>query len=242
MHREYRKWYSPNLERDMELLVFGHAGARVLLFPTRTARFFDYEDWGVIGALQSHIENGWLQVYCLDSIDQESFYCFWCHPSGRINRHLQYEQYVIDEVLPFSAQINPNSCVMSVGCSMGAYHAINIALRHPGLFSKAVGMSGRYDLTTPMGDFGDLLSGYFDDNVYYNMPSRYIPNLWEEDLLNRLRKLEIILAIGQEDAFLDNNLQLSRELAGRGVHHSLYIWEGEAHKARFWRQMVQHYL
>ena len=90
MEREYHKWFSPNLRRNMELLVFGHAGAKVLLFPTRTARFYDYENWKVIESLRHHIEQGWIQLYCLDSIDQESFYCFWAHPQGRIFRHIEY--------------------------------------------------------------------------------------------------------------------------------------------------------
>jgi esterase/lipase superfamily enzyme len=38
MNREYYKWYSPCLHRDMELLVFGHAGARALVFSTYLAR------------------------------------------------------------------------------------------------------------------------------------------------------------------------------------------------------------
>lgn len=29
--RSYHRWFSASLQRDMELLVFGHAGARVVL-------------------------------------------------------------------------------------------------------------------------------------------------------------------------------------------------------------------
>ncbi|HEX8462331.1 MAG TPA: esterase, partial [Segetibacter sp.] len=84
MNREYFKWYSPQLKRDMELLVFGHGGAPVLFFPTRTARFYDYENWKVIDAIAEKIEKGWLQVYCVDSIDLESFYNTAILPSERI--------------------------------------------------------------------------------------------------------------------------------------------------------------
>jgi len=75
MNREYHCWYSPRLGRNMELLVFGHTGARVLVFPTRCGRFFDYEDWGIANAIRQKIENGWLQLFCVESIDSESFYC-----------------------------------------------------------------------------------------------------------------------------------------------------------------------
>ena len=69
MKREYHKWYSKHLERDMELLVFGFSGAKVLFFPPRMGRFFDYEDWGVIASLEHKITNGDLQVFCVDSVD-----------------------------------------------------------------------------------------------------------------------------------------------------------------------------
>ena len=65
MNREYHKWFSPHLSREMELLVFGHAGARVLVFPTRTGRFFDYENWGLVESIRHKIENGWLQLFCV---------------------------------------------------------------------------------------------------------------------------------------------------------------------------------
>ena len=44
MNREYHRWFSPSLGRDMELLIFGHAGARVLVFPSSLGSFFEWED------------------------------------------------------------------------------------------------------------------------------------------------------------------------------------------------------
>ena len=52
MNREYHKWHSPALGRDMELLVFGHAGTPYLVFPTSMGRFFDYENRGMIDAVR----------------------------------------------------------------------------------------------------------------------------------------------------------------------------------------------
>ncbi len=48
MKREYHKWYSHSLKKEMELLVFGYAGAKVLFFPPRMGRFYDYENWKII--------------------------------------------------------------------------------------------------------------------------------------------------------------------------------------------------
>ena len=51
MRRDYIKWYSPSLHRDMELLAFGHAGFPVVVFPTSGGRFWEYEERGMVGAL-----------------------------------------------------------------------------------------------------------------------------------------------------------------------------------------------
>lgn len=242
MNRTYHKWFSPYLQRDMELLVFGDAGIPVLFFPTRTARFYDYEDWQVIDALRRKITAGVLQVYCLDSIDGESFYSKGIRPSDRIVRHLQYEQYVLHEVSALVKSLNPHPSMIAAGCSLGAYHAANIAFKYPALFHKVVGLSGRYDLTTQMEHFEDLFEGYRDENIYYNMPGQFIPNLQDQELIRQLKTMEIIFVVGEKDVFLDNNKSLSESLWQKGIWNALHIWDGESHKARYWKYMVQLYL
>jgi esterase/lipase superfamily enzyme len=226
----------------MELLAFGHAGNPVLFFPTRTARFYDYEDWKVIDAIRPKIEAGQIQVYCLDSIDKESFYASEVTPAERIQRHLVYEQYILREVMDLVHRRNPGPELVAAGCSLGAYHAVNLAFKYPSMFSKVVGLSGRYDLTLQMEHFEDLFEGHMDETVYFNMPARFIPNLREEHLIAELKKMEIIFVVGQQDAFLDNNRQLSDALWRQGIWNALHIWDGESHKPRYWRYMVQLYL
>lgn len=242
MQRSYHQWFSSRLERNMELLVFGHAGARVIFFPTRSAHFYDYENWRVIDAMSDKINSGQIQVYCVDSIDHESFYNTATHPANRILRHLQYEQYIIEEVVPFSHQLNPYSKLYAAGCSLGAYHALNIALKYPCLFNKAVGMSGRYNLQVQQGVFADLFDGYHDENIYFNMPNQYVANLHDTNIIQQLKQLEIILVIGSEDAFFEDARYLSGLLWSKQIANTLHIWDEEAHKPYYWRKMVQNYL
>jgi len=101
-----------------------------LFFPTRTARFYDYENWKIIDALKDKIEWGYLQVFCVDSVDIESFYSSH-HPAKRIERHLQYESYIINEVIPYIRCKNKCTGLVSAGCSLGGYHAVNLAFKHP---------------------------------------------------------------------------------------------------------------
>ena len=240
MKREYVKWFSPCLQREMELLVFGHAGSPVLFFPTRMGRFYDYENWGLIKALEEKIVSGKNQLYCIDSIDADSFYCKGIPPIERIYRHTLYEKYIVEEVIPFVKQKN-NNALISAGCSLGAYHAVNIAFRHPQLFKKTIGISGRYDLTNQLEHFEDLFEGYLDDTIYSNMPTLYIPNLSRKEKIS-LQNLEILLVVGKEDLFVKNNLQLSEHLRRKNIPHQLYLAEGEAHKAIYWGALLNNYL
>jgi esterase/lipase superfamily enzyme len=148
VNRTYHKWFSNHLNRDMELLVFGHAGAKVLVFPTRQGRFYDYENWGhgeCLAALN------YIRLYCVDGVDSESLYCHCAPPAVRVRRHQQYERYLLEEVIPLMRAENGSLSLVAHGCSIGAYHAMNLALRYPWLFRKVVALSGRYDLTRSFG-------------------------------------------------------------------------------------------
>lgn len=242
MERAYHIWHSPTLGRSMELLVFGSGGARVIVFPTRDGRFYDYENWGLVTAASEKVEAGHLQLFCVDSVDRESLYADWALPQDRLQRHLEYEAYILNEVLPFTETLNPDPFVIAHGCSLGAYHAMNIGLRHPDLFGKIVAFSGRYDLTLPVGAFRDLFDGWYSEELYLNLPSHFIPNIEDEALLEKLRKLEITFAVGHADVYLANNVEFSEALLRKNIPHNFYIWDGEAHRARSWREMVRLYL
>jgi esterase/lipase superfamily enzyme len=242
MKRQYHKWFSHHLGRDMELLVFGHAGARVLVFPTREGRFFDYENFGLVDALRHSIDGGYIRLVCVDGVDSESLYCRSVPPPARVERHRRYERYILDEAIPFMRSENGEPSLIAHGCSIGAYHATSLALRYPGLFCKLVAISGRYDLTRACGPFEDLFSGHYDQDVYFITPNHFLPNLCEPSILEPIRRMEITLAVGEHDPFHESNRALSQALDEKGVPHRLAIWPGEAHRARYWREMVPHYL
>lgn len=235
MNREYHRWYSPRLNRDMELLVYGHSGARVLIFPTSQGRFYEFEDRGMVDILADQVEQGWLQLYCVDSVDAESFYCRWAHPSGRITRHVEYEEYLLNEVLPLSRQKNDNPFMISLGCSFGAYHAVNIALRHPHLFGRVLGLSGKYDMTS-------FFDGYYDEAIYYHTPMHYVAGLQDPHHIGRLQHLEIILALGEHDPHIEENRRLSGMLWEKGIGNALREWDGWSHDWPYWQQMVRAYI
>ena len=217
------------------MLVFGHAGARVLVFPTSQGKFYEWEDRGMIRALGDHIHNGWLQVYCVDSIDSESWYCGWAHPSGRAYRHMQYDAYLFNEVLPFSERKNSNPFLITVGASFGGYHAMNFGLRHPSHVNRILAMSGLFDIRR-------FTDGYYDDNVYYNNPIDFIANEHQPERLELLRKLDIIIATGREDSLIESARALSAVLWAKGIGNALREWDGWAHDWQYWEKMLLLYI
>ena len=235
MNREYHRWHSPSLNRDMELLVFGHGGARALVFPTSQGRFYEWEDRGMIAALRDHLERGWIQMYCVDSVDSESWYARWAHPAGRAWRHVQYENYLLHEVLPLASQKNPAPYLIATGASFGAYHAMNFALRHPDITNRVIAMSGIFDI-------GHWTDGYSDDNIYFNNPCAYMANEHGEGRLRLLRQLDIVIAFGRDDANRANNEYLSSLLWSKGIWHAFRAWDGWAHDWPWWKDMIRHYI
>lgn len=242
VNREYHHWWSPHLERDMELLIFGHAGAKVLVFPTRGGRFYEYEELRIVDRLRPKLEQGHLQLFCVDSIDSESFYCWWAHPEGRINRHKQYEAYILNEVFPLMEEKNPHPCVISHGCSLGAFHAGNIAFRHPHLFQKLAAFSGRFDLTMEVEYFGDLFNGFYNEDIYFHTPAHFLTSLEGEEQLQHLRNMDIVLVVGAEDPFRENNEYICDLLRGKGANPALHVWDERAHRGYYWRRMAPLYI
>ena len=234
MNRTYHRWYSPSLGRDMELLEFGHAGARMIAFPTSQGRFFEWEDRCMTDAIREHLERGWIQLFCVDSVDSESWYNEWVHPAVRAARHGQYDAYLRDEVVPLT-QRNPDPFLITTGASFGAYHAANFALRYPHLVGRVIGLSGVYDISR-------WTDGYSDDNVYFNNPMAYIPNEHDPGRLDALRRLDVILVTGQDDRFRHQNEEFSGILWGKGIGNALRIWDGWAHDWPWWRHMLPRYV
>jgi esterase/lipase superfamily enzyme len=236
MVREFHKWYSSRLDREMELLVFGHAGLPVMVFPTSGGRFFEFEDRGMIAALAAKIDTGQLQVYCVDSVDMESWYNKNVPPRWRIARHVQYDDYLIHEVVPLIRQKNGDTHLVALGCSFGGYHAINIALRHPDVFTGALSMSGAFNLR-------NFLNGYDDQDCYYNLPAEYLPNLNDPWFLGHYAHNTFVLATGWDDQCLEQNRNLDRVMGAKGIPHKLYIWDSyNAHDWPTWKRMVREYL
>ena len=133
----YFKEYSPSLGRDMEFEVYGFGGKPCIVFPCQNGRFFDYNSFKMTDAAAAWINEGNLQLFCVDSVDIETWSDVDGDPRRRGEMLEKWYHYIADELVPRIREINgtpENVKLMVTGCSMGASHAGIFALRRPDLF------------------------------------------------------------------------------------------------------------
>jgi len=241
MKRNYIKWKSQFLEQDMEILSFGHYGIPLLVLPTSKGKFYEWEDFGMISSLRTHIEAGRIKVFCVDSVDAQSWYNPLSDTELRIKRHVLYEKYIIEEVIPHIEENTqtPNIDIYLTGASFGAYHAVNLYLRFPNKITAAVGMSGNYDISNFFSPYEQEMTGMFNPVKFLDMAS--------EETLNILRKkVSLYLFCGQgayEEETLKSTKMFSQKMLKYNIPHLLDIWgEDVDHHWYWWQQQINYFI
>ena len=244
MQIEEHQWFSPNLHRSMALKVYGHWGVPILVFPCSLGRYYDYEGMGMIDAITEFIDAGKIKLYCIDSVDAESWYHFSVSPAERNARHEAYDSYIAREVIPFIRNhcSQPDIRVMANGCSMGAYHAVNTFLKHPDLFAGTIALSGLYRLDRT--EFG--LNAADIPTVYFNSPLHYLAKLDNPWLLDWYRRSEIVVCAGQgawETEALEDTRQLADLFRDKRIPAWVDIWgEDVNHDWPWWHRQMNYFL
>lgn len=213
------------------MLVFGHAGYPIILFPTSKGRYFETKDFHLIDSVQWFIDEGLVKIYCPDSVDALSFYNKGIHPADRIKNHDWYDRFIEDEIVDAIRGDTEFSKVCVSGASFGGYHAANFAFRHPGKVSHLFAMSANYDIKS-------FMDGYYDDNVYFNNPVDFVPDNNNGELWN----MKIVLGTGEHDMCKDPTLRMSSILDQKNIDHWLDVRQGANHDWPVWREMFPHYL
>jgi len=150
---------------------------------------------------------------------------------------------IVDAVVPhIRADHGDGAEIVTTGCSLGAYHALNFAFKRADLFPLALCFSGNYDPAAwrPWGERGDA--------VYFNNPADYVAHL-HGDHLDWLRsQLSLLLVCGQgqwEDTTgsLDSTRRMAELLAAKGIRHELDLWGHDVpHDWPSWRNQLAHHL
>lgn len=217
METKHDTWRSPSLGRSMTIRIYGDSGTPVIGLPTRGKDAGQWERRGAINAISHQLEQGYNQLYCLETVDGESFLADEVLPAKRLMRYRQYEAYVIEEVVPYIRQRNNVDYLMVAGMDLGGYHAVNLALKHPLEFDKAIGISGLYDIKSFFGDF-------YSEDLYFNNPIDYVPNLNKQPLLNKIRSVDFRLVTYKEDPRRQYAEKLARIFRTKFIDHKLDVW------------------
>lgn len=244
MHIEEHRWYSPSLGQEMTLKIYGHYGDPLLVFPCSRGRYFDYEGMGMIGAIAPFIDGGQIKLFCVDSVDNQSWYNFNLSPADRNGRHEAYDRYIVSEVVPFIRDHcrTPKIRPITNGCSMGAYHAVNFFFKHPGLFAGTIACSGLYRLDRR--EFG--LTANDIPAVYYNSPLAYLTGLTEPWLLENYRQGKILISVGQgawDEEALEDTRALQAIFQAKGIPAWIDIWGHDVnHDWPWWYKQMNNFL
>jgi esterase/lipase superfamily enzyme len=225
---------------DANVIVYGHWGRPVLAFPSELGKRWDWEDNDMVAALRPLLDDGRLKLYCVDGADAWSWRADDVPLEERARRHAAYERWVTNDVAQFIAADSGGETIVA-GCSFGAYHAANFALKHADLFPLAICMSGVYDVSVVgWGERGDAL--------YFNNPMDYVQHLGGEHLDWLRSRVSIQLVCGQgqwEDTTgaLESSKRFAWLLGERGLRADLDLWGHDVpHDWPSWRAQIAHHL
>jgi esterase/lipase superfamily enzyme len=238
MIREIHQWFSPALQKEMPVAVYGHYGFAVLMIPTAAADYLEYERFELIQSLSPMIDAGKIKVFSINSMNMESWMNKEMEGAHKAIRQNQFNEYIFNEVVPFIKNFTSEETpIIATGASFGALHSMNIFLKRPDLFKGVIAMSGVYDLT-------EYTSGYYDEQVYFNSPIHYIPNLTDHIILEQIRSGKMVIASGSgshEDP--EANKRFSGVLHSKSIPHDLEIWADDIHHDwPTWRKMLPYFI
>ncbi|MEJ7740602.1 MAG: esterase [Chitinophagaceae bacterium] len=239
MERHITSWFSPSLHKEMPVAVYGHYGFALLMVPTAAADFLEYERFQLMDSIAPFVNGGKCKVFSVNSINNESWLNHNMDPRHKIIRHMQFNDYIYNEVVPFIRNNTSwDTPIITCGASFGALHSANLFFKRPDLINGCIAMSGVYDLT-------EYTRGYYDEDVYFNSPIHYMPNLTDHHILEQIRRSGHIHLLTGSGDFEDP--EAARRFAGvlysKGIWYELDVWgQDMRHDWPTWRDMLPHYL
>jgi esterase/lipase superfamily enzyme len=231
---------SPALGRRAHVWCYGVMGTPLIVFPSNAGVAHEWQQSGMIDAIAPLLAAGKVKVYCPESNISQTL--TGEGPLGpRMQRHAQYEQFILETLVPFIREDcrMGDARMMAAGCSMGALYSSLFALKYPETFRGALCMSGRYRGS-------NIVEGGYNDDVYFNDPLAFVPNLSGQALARVRRNTHITLVVGRgpfENNCIPETLELGGWLKNKGIPHHVGLWGTDSrHEYTWWRRQVSHYL
>ncbi len=233
MERRTTNWFSPNLQMEMPLVAYGHAGQTLLMLPTAAADYLEYERFYLVDAIKPFIERGLVRAYSINSVNRYSLLNEQMPPKMKAELLTRYDRYITE-----GNENGEDARPITTGASLGAFLSANEYFKHPDLFRGVIAMSGSYDIRS-------YLDGYYDDNVFFNNPADYLSGLNDEHFLPILRQADAIYILSGQGSYEDpkRSQHLADILEAKGIPHTLELWGHDVnHDWPWWRKMLPHVL
>ncbi len=240
MKREYYNQHSDVLNENMSMIVYGEGGYPVIAFQAQDAKSNNFEDFGMIDVLAPFIEEGRIQVFSVDNLDEQSWSDEGGDKGARAWRQEQYFQFVTDELIPrVHAWNNSDLRPIAVGCSMGATHAAIAAFRRPDLFQGCIALSGVYRTSFFFGD-------WMNDNLYNNDIPAFLTNMpTDHPYVNLYNQRQLVMCVGQGawEEGVDDLHYIDDQLNRLGVSHWCDFWGTDVnHDWPWWRKQMPYFM
>jgi len=234
-------WRSERLERDVKLVRWGSFGQPVLLFPTAGGDAEEIERFLMIKVLRPLLDAGKIKIYSCDSVAGRAM----CTREGSARHQMwlqnQFQQYVRHEVAPAIRKDCKNAeiPIWTAGASIGAFYAVAAVCRWPDVFTRALAMSGTYDIRR----FYDARPDEFDDHFWVSSPLHFVPSLSGKHL-EVLHETFILIPSGEGRAEdIGESWRLAHVLGSKGIPNRVDSWGKHIpHDWMTWRDMLPKYL
>jgi esterase/lipase superfamily enzyme len=232
-------WRSERLGGEIGVARWGEVGAPVLLFPTAGGDAEEVERFHLVDSLSELLAAGRIKVFSCDSVAGRILASREGTPRWRGRMQDAFQEFVYHELVPaIRADCRSEDVeIVTAGSSIGAFNALACVVRYPHVFSKALCMSGTFDLTKfiPDGDPGPEFRA--------SSPLHGLDRL-DEEHLEKLRTRFVLLASGEgAEEDLGESWRVANALGAKGIPNRVDSWGPERdHDWPLWREMLPKYL
>lgn len=241
MRREFIGQQSGFLNREMHMLAYGETGVPLVAFPCQDGMCDNWEGFQMPEELSGYINSGQIQLFCMDTVDRESWSDRQGNKEHRAWMQEQYYRYVTEEALPLIRERNGTGQLpIASGFSLGAVHGAIVFFRRPELFGGLLALSGCYSAP----HFWD---GWCNNILYDNSPLDFLRNMPEDhpyiEIYNQKR---MVLCAGQgrwEGACLTATKEMKELLPQKGIQAWVDLWGYDVdHDWPWWKKQIQYFL
>jgi len=252
VQKEIRTVQSHSLGQEMTYRVYGECGKPVIAFPTSQAHENLWEDFGMVDVLAPYIEDGDIQLFAMDSIDDDTFFREDGKRGVALRRYEDYLSFIANEFLPTVTRpglggarrnggYGAGQKALLTGCSMGAYHAANIYFRYPQFADSVIALSGVYSAQCFL-DFEDHMSRA----ARANSPLEYLSNGVDPRKRELYQDSHLVFCAGKgpgEEQMLDDTMALGTVLEQQHIDAWVDVWgEDATHDWPWWQQQMEYFL